>query len=53
MVGDCDFTLRVVPPDLDGYRRFQMEHLGRIENVRNIRTKIPMQKIKQSWQVAV
>ncbi|NKK92583.1 hypothetical protein GFL95_15325 [Rhizobium leguminosarum bv. viciae] len=28
-----------------------MEYLGRIEGVRNIKTKIPLQKIKQSWQV--
>ncbi|MBP2445305.1 Lrp/AsnC family transcriptional regulator [Rhizobium leguminosarum] len=53
MAGDCDFILRVVAPDLDGYRRFQMEHLGRIEGVRNIKTEIPMQTIKQSWQVPV
>lgn len=51
MAGDCDFLLRVVAPDLEGYRRFQMEHLGRIKGVRNIKTEIPMQKIKQSWQV--
>ncbi|AYG60174.1 Lrp/AsnC family transcriptional regulator [Rhizobium jaguaris] len=53
MAGDCDFLLRVVAPDLDGYRRFQMEHLGRIKGVRNIKTEIPMQKIKQSWQVPI
>ncbi len=53
MAGDCDFMLRVVAPDLDGYRRFQMEHLGRIKGVRNIKSEIPMQKIKQSWEVPV
>ncbi|MFS8052928.1 Lrp/AsnC family transcriptional regulator [Rhizobium sp. BR 317] len=53
MAGDCDFLLRVVAPDLEGYRRFQMEHLGRIKGVRNIKTEIPMQKIKQSWQVPI
>lgn len=28
-----------------------MEYLCRIEGVRNIKTEIPLQKIKQSWQV--
>uniref|UniRef100_UPI0013D356C9 Lrp/AsnC family transcriptional regulator n=1 Tax=Acinetobacter baumannii TaxID=470 RepID=UPI0013D356C9 len=27
MAGDCDFLRRVVAPDLEGYRRFQIEHL--------------------------
>ncbi|MBB4234148.1 DNA-binding Lrp family transcriptional regulator [Rhizobium esperanzae] len=53
MAGDCDFILRVVAPDLDGYGRFQIEHLGRIESGRNIKTEIPMQKIKQSSQMPV
>lgn len=53
MAGDSDFLLRVVAPDLEGYRRFQIEHLGRIEGVRNIKTEIPMQKIKHSSEVPV
>jgi hypothetical protein len=28
-----------------------MEYLGRIEGVRNIKTEILMEKIKQSWQI--
>ncbi len=44
MAGDCDFLLRVLAKDLDDYRRFQVEHLGRIKGVRNIKTDIPMQK---------
>lgn len=46
MAGDCDFLLRVVAADLDDYRRFQLEHLTRIEVVQNVKTEIPMQKIK-------
>ena len=46
MAGDCDFLLRVVAADLDDYRRFQVEHLGRIKGVRNVKTEIPMQKVK-------
>ncbi len=46
MAGDCDFLLRVVAADLDDYRRFQVEHLARIKGVQNIKTDVPMQKIK-------
>ena len=53
MAGDCDFLLRVVSADLDGYRRFQSEHLGRIKVVKSMKTEIPMQKIKQSWELPV
>ena len=51
MAGDCDFILRVVAADLDAYRRFQMEHLGRIRGVRNVKTKIPMQAVKQTREL--
>jgi DNA-binding Lrp family transcriptional regulator len=53
MAGDCDFLLRVLAKDLDDYRRFQVEHLGRIKGVRNIKTDIPMQKVKQSAELPV
>ena len=53
MAGDCDFLLRVLAKDLDDYRRFQIEHLGRIKGVRSIKTDIPMQKIKQSTELPV
>src|SRR3712207_543262 len=53
MAGDCDFLLRVLVKDLDDYRRFQIEHLGRIEGVRNIKTHIPMQKVQQSTELPV
>lgn len=46
MAGDCDFLLRIVAPDLEGVRRFQAEHLARIEGVRSIKTDIPMQRVK-------
>jgi len=53
MAGDTDFLLRIVAPDLEGYRRFQIEHLGRIKGVQSIKTDIPMQEIKRSWQVPI
>ena len=51
MAGDCDFLLRIVAADLDDYRRFQLEHLTRIEVVQNVKTEIPMQKIKLSSEL--
>lgn len=51
MAGDCDFLLRVVAADLDDYRRFQLEHLTRIEVVQSVKTEIPMQKIKLSSEL--
>lgn len=53
MAGDTDFLLRILAPDLEGYRRFQAEHLGRIPGVQSIKTDIPMQQIKRSWEVPV
>lgn len=51
MAGDCDFLLRVVAEDLAAYRRFQGEHLARIKGLQSIKTDIPMQKIKLSWEL--
>ena len=51
MAGDSDFLLRVVVADLDAYRRFQVESLNRIKVIQNIKSEIPLQKIKQSWQL--
>lgn len=51
MAGDCDFLLRVVAQDLETYRRFQAEYLARVKGVRSLKTDIPMQKIKLSWEI--
>src|SRR4029453_2871599 len=51
MAGDCDFILRVVAADLDAYRKFQIEHLGRIKGGRKIKPEIPMQRIKQTTEI--
>lgn len=53
MAGDCDLILRVVAADLDDYRRFQSEHLGRIPGIRKLQTEIPLEKIKQSWELPI
>lgn len=53
MVGDCDFILRVVAADLDAYRQFQIKHLARIKGVKNIKTELPMQTIKQTTELPI
>lgn len=51
MAGDCDFLLRVVAADLTAYRRFQAEYLARIPSVSSLKTDIPMQAVKVSWEL--
>lgn len=51
MAGDCDFLLRIVAADLDAYRKFQVNHLTQITGVKNIRTEIPMQQVKQTTEL--
>ncbi|MGE7958569.1 Lrp/AsnC family transcriptional regulator [Pseudomonas sp. NPDC089530] len=53
MAGDCDFLLRVVAADLEAYRQFQVKHLARIKGVQNLKTEIPMQKIKLTTELPV
>lgn len=53
MAGDCDFLLRVVSTDLQGYRKFQTKHLTRAEGVQSFKTEIPMQKIKLTSELPV
>lgn len=48
MAGDCDFFLRIVVADLDAYRKFQVQHLSKITGLQNVKTEIPLQKIKQT-----
>lgn len=51
MVGDCDFLLRVMAPNLDAYRQFQIVHLARIRGVQSMKTELPMQTIKQTTEI--
>lgn len=48
MSGDCDFFLRIVVADLDAYRKFQIQHLNKISGIQNVKTEIPLQKIKHT-----
>lgn len=51
MVGDCDFLLKIVVSNIEEYRQLQIKHLKRENSVQNIKTEIPMQKIKQTSAV--
>lgn len=53
MAGDCDFLLRIVAADLQDYRRFQTDYLARIKGVQNVKTEIPMQRVKLTSAVPV
>jgi DNA-binding Lrp family transcriptional regulator len=51
MAGDCDFLLRIVAANLEAYRQFQVDHLTRIECVQNVKTEVPMQRVKVSSEL--
>ena len=53
MAGDCDFFLRIVVADLDLYRKFQIHHLNKISGLQNVKTEIPLQKIKQTTELSL
>lgn len=51
MAGDCDLILRVVARDLVDYRRFQAEGLTRIAGISNVKSDIPMETLKQTYEL--
>ncbi|MDM1246650.1 Lrp/AsnC family transcriptional regulator [Acinetobacter sp. R933-2] len=51
MAGDCDFFLRIVVSDLEAYRKFQINHLNKISGIQNVKTEIPLQRIKQTTEL--
>ena len=51
MAGDCDFFLRILVSDLEAYRKFQIDHLNKIVGIQNVKTEIPLQKIKQTTEL--
>lgn len=51
MLGDCDAMLRVVAADLEDFRRFQTKHLSRINGVQNVKTDVPSETIKRSYEL--
>ncbi|OTG91855.1 Lrp/AsnC family transcriptional regulator [Acinetobacter sp. ANC 3813] len=53
MAGDCDFFLRIMVADLDAYRQFQIHRLNKISSIQNVKTEIPLQKIKQTTELPI
>ena len=53
MAGDCDFFLRIMVADLDAYRQFQIQRLNKISSIQNVKTEIPLQKIKQTTALPI
>jgi Lrp/AsnC family transcriptional regulator, leucine-responsive regulatory protein len=53
MLGDCDAMIRVQAADISAYRRFQSEKLSRIESVRNVKSDVPSQIVKQTTELPI
>jgi DNA-binding Lrp family transcriptional regulator len=51
ILGDCDALVRVVAGDIADYRRIQSRHLSSIAGVRNIKTDVASQIIKQTSEL--
>lgn len=49
MLGESDALLRVVVADLADYRRFQAAHLTRQNGIRNVKTDVPSETVKQTY----
>jgi len=49
--GECDAIMRVVTQDLHAYWRFQSDHLTRIPSVQSVKTDVPMETIKRSYEL--
>ncbi|MBY5647609.1 Lrp/AsnC family transcriptional regulator [Rhizobium leguminosarum] len=49
--GECDAVLRIVTADLHSYWRFQADHLTRIPSVLSVKTDVPMETLKRSFEL--
>lgn len=49
--GECDAIMRVVTEDLHAYWRFQADYLARIPSVQSLKTDVPMETIKRSYEL--
>ena len=49
--GECDALLRIVTTDLHAYWRFQSDYLMRIPSVQSVKTDVPMETIKRSYEL--
>lgn len=51
--GECDAIMRVVTADLHAYWRFQSDRLTRIPSVQSVKTDVPMETIKRSYELPI
>ena len=51
ILGECDAMLKVVVPDLESYRKFQSTHLTKKNGITSVKTDVPSQIVKQSYQL--
>ena len=51
ILGECDAMLKVIVPDLESYRKFQSSHLTKKNGITSVKTDLPSQIIKQSYQL--
>ena len=51
ILGESDAMLKVVVPDLESYRKFQSTHLTKKNGITSVKTDLPSQIIKQSFQL--
>ena len=51
ILGECDAMLKVGVPDLESYREFQSTHLTKKNGITSVKTDLPSQIIKQSFQL--
>jgi Lrp/AsnC family leucine-responsive transcriptional regulator len=49
--GECDAIMRIVTADLHAYWRFQSDYLMRIPSVQSVKTDVPMETIKRSYEL--
>ncbi|SDB84408.1 Lrp/AsnC family transcriptional regulator [Acinetobacter boissieri] len=51
ILGECDAMLKVIVADLESYRKFQSSHLTKKNGITSVKTDLPSQIIKQSYQL--
>jgi Lrp/AsnC family leucine-responsive transcriptional regulator len=49
--GECDAIMRIVTADHHAYWRFQSDYLMRIPSVQSVKTDVPMETIKRSYEL--
>ncbi|BBK29928.1 DNA-binding Lrp family transcriptional regulator [Stella humosa] len=53
ILGESDAMLRVVVADLADYRRFQSAHLTAVNGIRNVKTDLPSEVVKQTYALPI